>query len=101
MLLDYYKEFILAEKVRVKKETIHNFLLSNILGGSSGMFQLPVIEYVMHKENLLTIAEIEYNPNLIIETYFSFRECEGQLHYGQFTKCFPTFFILNPSDFKD
>lgn len=99
MLLDYYKEFSLAEKVRVHKDTIHSFLLSTLMGG--GMYQMPVIEYVIHNENLLTIAEIEYSPNLIIETYFSFRECEGQLHYGQFIKCFPTFFILNPSDFKD
>jgi len=98
-LLDAYKEFKLAEKVRVKKDVIYSFLMANVTSG--GIFQLPVIEYVMQKRNLLTIAEIEYNPKLIIETYFSFHECEGQLHYGQFTKCFPTFYIINPTDFKD
>jgi len=100
MLLDSYKEFRLAEKVKVTKDTIHNFLMSTLIG-NGGMYQMPVIEYVIQKENLLTIAEIEYNPNLIIETYFSFYECGGQLHYGQFTKLFPTFYIFGPTDFKD
>jgi hypothetical protein len=99
MLLDSYKEFKIAEKIRVKKDVIYNFLLAGLSSG--GIFQLPVIDYVMRKKNLLTIVEIELNSNLILETYFSFQECDGQLHYGQFTKYFPTFFILNPSDFKD
>lgn len=100
MFLDSYKEFSLAEKVKVKKETIHSFLMTQLIGGGM-MSQMPVIEYVLQQQNLLTIAEIEYNPNLIIETYFSFHECEGQLHYGQFQKCFPTFFMFDPTDFKD
>lgn len=99
MLLDSYKEFKVAEKVRVKKDTIYNFIMTSQAFG--GMPQLPVIDYVMRKHNQLTIAKIEYNPNLIIETYFSFYECDGQLHYGQFTKCFPIFFIINHTDFKD
>src|ERR1700675_2714719 len=99
MLLDAYKEFKLTDKVRVKKDVIYNFLLAGL--NSGGMFQLPVIDYVMRQKNQLTIAEIEYSPNLIIETYFSFKECDGQLYYGQFTKSFPTFYIINPTDLKD
>lgn len=99
MVLDTYKEFKVAEKVKVKKEVISSFLIASM--NSGGMFQLPVINYVMHNKNQLTIVEIEYNPNLIIETYFSFLECDGQLHYGQITKCFPTFYIINSTEFKD
>lgn len=100
MFVDSYKGFSLADKVKVNKETIHNFFMATLISGGS-MSQTPVIEYVLQQQNLLTIAEIEYNPNLIIETYFSFRECEGQLHYGQFQKCFPTFFMFDQTDFKD
>jgi hypothetical protein len=98
-LLHSYKEFQVTDKIRVRKDVIYNFLIASLSAG--GMFQLPVIDYVMRQKNELTIAEIEFNPNLIIEVYFSFNECDGQLHYGQFTKCFPTFFIINPSDIKD
>jgi len=60
-----------------------------------------VIDYVIRQKNSLTIAEIEYDTKFIIEAYFTFQECDGRLHYGQFTKCFPTFYIINPTDFKD
>ena len=99
MLLDSYKEFKLTEKVMVKKEVIYDFLISNFSSGA--LLQLPVIDYVMRKNNQLTISGIEHNPTLIIQTNFTFYECEGRLHYGQFTKCFPTFYIINPADFKD
>lgn len=99
MLLDSYKEFKLAEKVRVNKDVIYSFLIANL--GTFGALKVPVIDYVIRQKNQLSIAEIEYNPNQLIETYFSFYECEGQLYYGQFTKCFPTFYIMNPTDFKD
>lgn len=100
MLTSTYRGFSLAEKVRVKKEVIYDFISSNITSSFSSA-QLPLFDYVMRKENILTIAEIEYEPQLILQSYFSFTECEGHLYYGQFTKCFPTFYILNPSDFKD
>jgi len=99
MLLDIYKEFKLAEKVRVKKDVIYNFLIASL--SSAGLYQMPVVDYVMRNNNQLTITQIEYSPNLILETYFSFQECDGQLHYGQFTKCFPAFYIINPTDIKD
>jgi hypothetical protein len=97
MLMDTYKEYSLAEQVRVKKETIYDFLSLGTLSSE----QLPILDYVMREKNLITIASIEYNPQLILQAYFSFFECDGRLYYGQFTKCFPTFYILNPSDFKD
>lgn len=100
MLLDSYKEFKLAEKVRVKQDVIYDFLMDSLISSASSE-QMSVINYVVQKKNQLTIAEIEFNPNLILQTHFSFLECDGHLYYGQFTKCFPTFYIINPRDFKD
>jgi hypothetical protein len=99
MLVDSYKEFYISNKVRVKKNVIYDCLLSNLTIGASSD-HLLVIDYAIRVNNQLTIAEIEYNPNLILQTYFSFLECKGYLHYGQFNKCSPLFFILKQSDFK-
>lgn len=99
MLVESYKEFSLTERVKVKKEVIYGFLLSNI-DPSIASEQFPVIDYVIHNKNILTIAAIEYNSHLILPAYFSFEECEGSLYYGQFSKFFPTFYIFNPSDFE-
>lgn len=99
MLLDSYKEFKLTDRVMVKKEVIHNFLIANLSSG--GKFYMPVIDYIIRKKNELTIAKIEFDATLLIQAHFSFNECDGQLYYGQFIKCFPVFFIMNHAEFKE
>ena len=99
MFIDTYKEFSVKDKIRVKKDVIYDCLLSNLTAGGPSD-QLLVVDYVVRTNNQLTIYEIEYNPNLILQTYFSFLECKGYLHYGQFIRCSPLFFVLQPNDFK-
>lgn len=99
MFIDTYKEFSLYEKVRIKNEVVQNYLISSYsIFMTSG--QSPIIDYVLRENSLITISGIEYNPNLIIQANFYFKECDGGLIYGQFLKCFPTIYILTSNDFN-
>jgi hypothetical protein len=60
-----------------------------------------VIDYVFNNPNILTIAEINYDYQLILPACFSFKECDGSLFYGQFTKNFPAFYMFSSNYFKD
>lgn len=99
MLLNGYKEYLLSERVRVKKEIIYNFLSAGISSLISD--QAPIFDYIMRKDNILTIIKIEHNQKSLLPPLFSFFECDGYLYYGQFTKCFPTLYIFDQDDFKD
>lgn len=94
MLVSGYKEFVIGDIVKVKKELIYDIFLSSLTAAASK--QLSVIDYVMSKDNKLTIIEIDsYPATNIIQAYFSFFECKGNLFYGQFSKYLPTFYMLN------
>lgn len=97
MIINSFKEFNVNEKVCVKRELIDNFLLSttSLITQST---QAPILEYVVKKNNIITISSIEIN-NIILNTLFYFFECNGNLLYGQFIKIFPNFYILDKLDF--
>lgn len=100
MLIETYKEFNISEKVKVKKDIIYGFLLSHLNIGSFPE-QMPVIDYVIHENNLLTIKEIDYDARFVLPAQFTFFECIGTLYYGQFVKCFPALYVFSQDDFKD
>lgn len=96
MLLTTFKEFSINDKVRIKKEVIYDFLMGNLLYQNSENDQ--VIEHVIHTRNLLTIAQIENNPYLLLQTYFHFNECNGALLYNQIEKHLPIIYVVNFND---
>jgi hypothetical protein len=100
MLLDYYKEFYLKEKVMIKREIINNFLLGINDVSYFSNEQISILNYVVKYENSLTISSIIIEYPFINEPKFSFIECIGILLYGQFIKPFPPIFILNKFDFS-
>lgn len=92
MSLTSYKEFTINDKVRVKKDIIYDFLMSNYLYKNSE--NDLVIEYVIHNSNLLTISQIEHNPYALAQIYFQFRECDGSLFYNQIMKHLPIIRVI-------
>src|SRR5258708_4162070 len=98
MIINSYKEFNINEKVCVKRELIDNFLLSTTTSLITKSTQDQILEYVVKKNNIITISSIEIN-NIILNTLFYFFECNGNLLYGQFIKMFPNFYILDKLDF--
>lgn len=98
MFINTYKEFSVNEKVSVKKQVLFDFILTT---HDSGFYQTaPVMEYAFNISNILTIAEIEFDSNLLLPASFSFTECSGILFYGQFIKSFPAFYIFGSDYFK-